>query len=74
MDSQNNHETNRKNRIILDATEKIETVMEFDPYFQFYTQQINKAEPPPRQSVGLVVLWFLVLLCQLIIFVRQKGK
>jgi len=60
MDTQNTYETTDKNRVILDATEKIETLMEFDPSFQSYTQPISKAEAPPG-SMGFMVLWFLVL-------------
>ena len=62
-----------KHRVILDATEKIETLMEFDPSFQSYLQPISKAEAPPG-SMGLMVLWFLVLFVQVIIFWQQKKK
>ena len=74
MDSQDSYEITKKNRVILDATEKIETVMEFDPSFQSYSQQIRKAEAPPGQSMGLMVLWFLVLLVQFMMFCQQKRK
>ena len=40
MDSLEKYQTNDKTRMILDATEKIETVMGFDPHFQSYQQPI----------------------------------
>ena len=73
MDTQDTYESSDKTRVILDATEQIETLMEFDPSFQSYPQQISKAEAPPS-SMGLMVLWFLVLLVQVMMFWQQKKK
>ena len=67
-------ESLEKNRVILDATEKIETVMELDPLFKSYQPQISQAEAPPGQPMGLMVLWFLVLLVQVMMFWQQRGK
>lgn len=74
MNAQDNYESTGKNRVILDATEKIETVMGLDPHFQSYQPQISQAEAPPGQSMGLMVLWFLVLFVQVMMFWQQKRK
>jgi cytochrome c1 len=67
-------ESHEKNRVILDATEKIETVMEIDPVLQSYSQQISQVEAPTGQSMGFMVLWFLVLFVQVMMFWQQKRK
>ncbi|MFB2834477.1 MULTISPECIES: hypothetical protein [Floridanema] len=74
MDSLEKYQTNDKTRMILDATEKIETVMGFDPHFQSYQQPIAKVEIPPSESAGLLILWFLVLFIQFLMFWQQKNK
>lgn len=73
MDSLENYQSNDKTRMILDATEKIETVMGFDPHFQSY-QQPTKVEILPSDSSGLLILWFLVLFVQFLMFWQQKNK
>ena len=63
-----------KNKIILDATEKIELVMGLDPHFQSHQQPICTVELPPSESAGFLILWFLVLFVQFLMFWQQKGK
>lgn len=74
MNTLQNNETTEKNKVILDATEKIETVMGFDPHFQSHQHQIGKIEVSPGQSAGLIVLWVVVLLAQVLMFGGQRGQ
>lgn len=74
MDTIDNYGQTRKNKAILEATEQIETVMGFDPHFQSYQPPIAKVEMTPSESAGFLILWFLVLFIQFLMFWQQKGK
>ena len=59
-----------KNRAVLEATEKIETVMSLEQPLPPDNQQLNYPEIPP----GYSILWSLVLITQFLMFCWQKRK
>jgi len=67
-------EQTAKNHSLIDATEKIETVMGFYPQFKPYEPQIHAPEIAPGQTTGFMLLWFFVLLTQFIMFWQQKNR
>lgn len=67
-------EETAKNQSLIDATEKIETVMGLYPQFQAYEPQIHTPEIAPGQTTGFMLLWFFVLLAQFIMFWTQKKR
>ena len=74
MDTIETSEETARNQNLIDATEKIETVMGFYPQFKAYEPQIHTPEIAPAQTGGFMLLWFFVLLAQFIMFWRQKNR
>lgn len=67
-------EETAKNQSLIDATEKIETVMGFYPQFQAYEPQTHTPEIAPGQTSGFMLLWLFVLLAQFLMFWQQKNR
>ena len=62
-----------KNRAVLEATEKIETVMSFEQPIPGDNQTTNPPGIPPMPP-GYTILWCLVLITQFLMFCWQKRK
>jgi len=74
MDSfQSTQETN-KNQALLQATEKIETVMGLDQQFQAYQKPAETTQVAPAFSGSFIILWCAVLVAQALMFWGQKKQ
>ncbi|NEP46664.1 MAG: hypothetical protein F6K35_48735, partial [Okeania sp. SIO2H7] len=62
-----------KNKAILEATEKIETVMSLEQPLPPDNQQLNHSGIPPMPP-GYTILWSLVLITQFLMFCWQKEN
>ncbi len=73
MSSQKSANFIDKNRAVLEATEKIETVMSLERPIPADNPTINSPGVPPMPP-GYTLLWCLVLITQFLIFCWQKRK
>ena len=73
MSSQKLTDFTEKNRALLEATEKIETVMSLEQPIPADNPTINPPGVPPMPP-GYAILWCLLLISQFLIFCWQKRK
>jgi len=63
-----------QNQALIEATEKMETVITLDPQFQSYQQPLKAPEISPVSSASFMALWSVFLIVQALMFWRQKTQ
>ncbi len=74
MESFQSTEDIGKNQALIQATEKMETLITLDPQFQAYQQPLESPEIPPISSASFMALWSVFLVVQALMFWRQKKQ
>ncbi|WP_231516795.1 hypothetical protein [Planktothrix paucivesiculata] len=67
-----NNSPSERNRIILENTSNIETLIGLDPRLQVNISSVKSLEYAPIKAPDLLVLWCLLLIVQVLMFWRQK--
>lgn len=71
-DSIMNNSPSERNRVILENTSNIETLIGLDPRLQVNSPSVKSLEYAPIKSPDLLVLWCVLLIVQVLMFWRQK--
>lgn len=69
-----NAEETKKNKAIIDATEKAETLITIDPRFQPTEEAVKAPDIAPISYINFLGLWSLFLVVQAVMFWLQRRQ